>query len=154
MIFGGWLRSTWKQISYNFCFFLGGFYQKAVPRSLTKRALAIDEASHLSAFGPIVFLFCLQTTFFPVSHVYLRVAFFEPLVIDATTIGPRTKHGHFGFKSDFDDGSCWFRSWWLCGLHICCFEWELSVLDVIQFRFIERIGCSTHDRKSTWVNGY
>ncbi len=78
------LASVWKQISYNFLFFLAGL--QAIPRSLIEAA-AIDGASPLRRFWTIVFPLLSPTTFFllVVNVVY---AFFDTFgVIDATTQG-------------------------------------------------------------------
>jgi len=53
--------ATWKQISYNFLFFVAGL--QAVPRSLLEAA-AIDGASRRHAFWTIVFPLLAPTTFF------------------------------------------------------------------------------------------
>lgn len=53
--------ATWKQISYNFLFFVAGL--QAIPRSLLEAA-AIDGASRRHAFWTIVFPLLAPTTFF------------------------------------------------------------------------------------------
>ena len=78
------VASVWKQISYNFLFFLAGL--QSIPRSLIEAA-AIDGASPFRRFWTIVFPLLSPTTFFllVVNMVY---AFFDTFgVIDATTQG-------------------------------------------------------------------
>jgi sn-glycerol 3-phosphate transport system permease protein len=55
------LAATWKQISYNFLFFLAGL--QAIPRSVTEAA-AIDGARPLRRFWTITFPLLSPTTFF------------------------------------------------------------------------------------------
>jgi sn-glycerol 3-phosphate transport system permease protein len=78
------IASTWKQISYNFLFFLAGL--QSIPRSLLEAA-AIDGATPTRRFWTIVFPLLSPTTFFllVINVVY---AFFGTFgVIDATTQG-------------------------------------------------------------------
>jgi sn-glycerol 3-phosphate transport system permease protein len=78
------IAATWKQISYNFLFFLAGL--QSIPRSLLEAA-AIDGATPLRRFWTIVFPLLSPTTFFllVINVVY---AFFDTFgVIDATTQG-------------------------------------------------------------------
>lgn len=78
------IASVWKQVSYNFLFFLAGL--QAIPRSLIEAA-AIDGAGPWKRFTSIIFPLLSPTTFFllVVNVVY---AFFETFgVIHATTSG-------------------------------------------------------------------
>ncbi|MGE4534728.1 sn-glycerol-3-phosphate ABC transporter permease UgpA [Halomonas sp.] len=78
------IASAWKQISYNFIFFLAGM--QAIPRSLIEAA-AIDGAGPFRRFWQIVFPLLSPVAFFllVVNVVY---AFFETFgVIHATTLG-------------------------------------------------------------------
>jgi len=78
------VAATWKQISYNFLFFLAGL--QAIPRSLIEAA-AIDGAGPWKRFTSIIFPLLSPTTFFllVVNVVY---AFFDTFgVIHATTVG-------------------------------------------------------------------
>jgi sn-glycerol 3-phosphate transport system permease protein len=78
------IAATWKQISYNFLFFLAGL--QSVPRSLLEAA-AIDGATPARRFWTIVFPLLSPTTFFlfVINVVY---AFFGTFgVVDATTQG-------------------------------------------------------------------
>jgi sn-glycerol 3-phosphate transport system permease protein len=78
------IASVWKQISYNFLFFLAGL--QSIPRSLIEAA-AIDGAGPLRRFWTIVFPMLSPTTFF-LLVVNIVYAFFDTFgVIDATTQG-------------------------------------------------------------------
>ena len=74
------LAATWKQISYNFLFFLAG--PQAIPKSVIEAA-AIDGAGPIRRFWTIVFPLLSPTTFFllVVNIVYV---FFDTFgIIDA-----------------------------------------------------------------------
>jgi sn-glycerol 3-phosphate transport system permease protein len=78
------IAAVWKQISYNFVFFLAGL--QAIPRSLIEAA-AIDGAGPAKRFWTIVFPLLSPTTFFllVVNIVYV---FFDTFgIIDAVTGG-------------------------------------------------------------------
>ena len=87
------VAATWKQISYNFLFFLAGL--QSIPRSLIEAA-AIDGARPLRRFWTIVFPLLSPTTFFLIV-VNMVYAFFDTFgVVHATTEG-----GPAGANSDF-----------------------------------------------------
>ena len=78
------LSATWKQISYNFLFFLAGL--QSIPKSVIEAA-AIDGARPLRRFWTIIFPLLSPTTFFllVVNIVYV---FFDTFgIIDAMTGG-------------------------------------------------------------------
>jgi sn-glycerol 3-phosphate transport system permease protein len=78
------MASVWKQISYNFLFFLAGL--QSIPRSLIEAA-AIDGAGPVRRFWTVVFPLLSPTTFF-LLVVNIVYAFFDTFgVIDATTQG-------------------------------------------------------------------
>jgi sn-glycerol 3-phosphate transport system permease protein len=78
------VASVWKQISYNFLFFLAGL--QSIPKSLIEAA-AIDGAGPMRRFWTIVFPLLSPTTFF-LLVVNIVYAFFDTFgVIDATTQG-------------------------------------------------------------------
>jgi sn-glycerol 3-phosphate transport system permease protein len=78
------IAAVWKQISYNFLFFLAGL--QSIPRSMMEAA-AIDGASPFRRFWTIVFPLLSPTTFF-LLVVNIVYAFFDTFgVIDATTAG-------------------------------------------------------------------
>jgi sn-glycerol 3-phosphate transport system permease protein len=78
------LSATWKQISYNFLFFLAGL--QSIPRSVIEAA-AIDGAGPVRRFWTVIFPLLSPTTFFllVVNIVYV---FFDTFgIIDAVTGG-------------------------------------------------------------------
>jgi sn-glycerol 3-phosphate transport system permease protein len=78
------LASAWKQMSYNFIFFLAGL--QSIPRSVLEAA-AIDGARPVRRFWTVVFPLLSPTTFF-LLVVNLTYAFFETFgVIHALTGG-------------------------------------------------------------------
>jgi sn-glycerol 3-phosphate transport system permease protein len=128
------IASVWKQISYNFLFFLAGL--QSIPRSLIEAA-AIDGASPTRRFWTIVFPLLSPTTFF-LLVVNIVYAFFETFgVIDATTQGgPATatqilvyKVYHDGVKASDLGGS---------SAQSVILMFIVIALTVVQFRFIER----------------
>jgi len=128
------IASTWKQISYNFLFFLAGL--QAVPRSLIEAA-AIDGASPFKRFWTIVFPLLSPTTFF-LLVVNLVYACFETFGgIDATTNGgPGQSTTTLVYKvlddgfAGLDLGGSAAQSVILMGI--------VGLMTVVQFRFIER----------------
>ncbi|MBL8574453.1 MAG: sn-glycerol-3-phosphate ABC transporter permease UgpA [Hyphomicrobiaceae bacterium] len=82
------IASVWKQISYNFLFFLAGL--QAIPKSVIEAA-AIDGAGSARRFWTIIFPLLSPTTFFLVV-VNIVYAFFDTLgVIDSMTQGGPAK---------------------------------------------------------------
>ena len=128
------MAATWKQISYNFLFFLAGL--QSIPRSLIEAA-AIDGAGPMRRFWSVVFPLLSPTTFFllVVNVVY---AFFDTFgIIDATTQGgPGGATQILVYKVYYDGvkaadlGGSSAQSAVLMVIVIA--------LTVIQFRFVER----------------
>ena len=78
------VAATWKQISYNFLFFLAGL--QSIPRSLLEAA-AIDGATPFRRFWTVIFPLLSPTTFF-LLVINIVYAFFGTFgVVDATTQG-------------------------------------------------------------------
>ena len=78
------MASAWKQISYNFVFFMAGL--QAIPKSLIEAA-AIDGASPFTRFWTITFPL-LSPTFFFLSVMNIIYSFFETFgVIHTVTQG-------------------------------------------------------------------
>jgi len=128
------IASIWKQISYNFLFFLAGL--QSIPRSLIEAA-AIDGARPMRRFWTIVFPLLSPVTFF-LLVVNIVYAFFDTFgVIDATTEGGPAGATQIlvykvyvdGVKSA-DLGGSSAQSAILMAIVI--------VLTVVQFRFVER----------------
>ena len=128
------IAATWKQISYNFLFFIAGL--QSIPKSLIEAA-AIDGAGPGRRFWTIVFPLLSPTAFFllVVNVVY---AFFETFgVIDATTQGgPAGATQILVYKVYYDGvkaadlGGSSAQSVILMGIVIA--------LTVVQFRYVER----------------
>ena len=95
------IASIWKQISYNFLFFLAGL--QSIPRSLIEAA-AIDGARPARRFWTIVFPLLSPTTFFLVV-VNIVYVFFDTLgIIDAVTGGGPAKATETLVYKVFSDG--------------------------------------------------
>ncbi|WP_293855487.1 sn-glycerol-3-phosphate ABC transporter permease UgpA [uncultured Alsobacter sp.] len=95
------LAATWKQISYNFLFFLAGL--QSIPKSLIEAA-AIDGARPARRFWTIVFPLLSPTTFFllVVNIVYV---FFDTFgIIDAITKGGPARATETLVYKVFNDG--------------------------------------------------
>jgi len=128
------VAAAWKQISYNFLFFLAGL--QAIPRSLIEAA-AIDGAGPARRFWTIVFPLLTPTTFFllVINVVY---AFFETFgIIHAVTQGGPAGATNILVYKVFNDGFIGLdlggsaaQSVILMGIVI--------TLTVIQFRYVER----------------
>jgi sn-glycerol 3-phosphate transport system permease protein len=126
--------AVWKQISYNFVFFLAGL--QSIPRSMYEAA-AIDGASPWTTFTRIVVPLLSPITFF-LFVVNIVYAFFDTFaIVDVVTGGGpgqateilAYKVYHDGFKG-LDIGGSAAQSVVLMGIVVG--------LTVIQFRFIER----------------
>jgi len=126
--------AAWKQISYNFLFFLAGL--QSIPKSLIEAA-AIDGAGPWRRFWSIVFPLLSPTTFF-LMVVNVVYAFFDTFaIIDAVTHGGPVnatntlvyKVYHDGFRG-LDIGGSAAQSVVLMGIVIA--------LTVVQFQYVER----------------
>jgi sn-glycerol 3-phosphate transport system permease protein len=128
------MAAVWKQISYNFLFFLAGL--SSIPKSLIEAA-AIDGAGPWRRFWSIVFPLLSPTTFFllVINMVY---AFFDTFgIVDAATEGGPGKDTailvykvyYDGFKA-LDLGGSAAQSVVLMVIVI--------VLTVAQFKFVEK----------------
>lgn len=128
------LASAWKQISYNFLFFLAGL--QSIPKSLIEAA-AIDGASSTKRFWTIIFPLLSPTTFFllVVNCVY---AFFDTFaVIHATTRGGPSQATQTLIYKVYKDG-VEGNDWSSAGAQSVVLMIIVCLLTVIQFRFIER----------------
>lgn len=128
------VAAAWKQISYNFLFFLAGL--QSIPQSLLEAA-AIDGANRFKRFWTIVFPLLSPVTFF-LLVVNIVYAMFDTFgVIHATTEGGPSQATNILVYKVFRDGfvnlnmgSSAAQSVILMGI--------VTVLTVIQFRYIER----------------
>jgi len=128
------IASVWKQISYNFLFFLAGL--QSIPRSLIEAA-AIDGASPFRRFWTIVFPLLSPTTFF-LLVVNIVYAFFDTFgVIDATTQGGPGQSTNILVYKVYHDG---VKAADLGGssAQSVILMFIVIALTVVQFRFIER----------------
>jgi sn-glycerol 3-phosphate transport system permease protein len=128
------IASVWKQISYNFLFFLAGF--QSIPKSLVEAA-AIDGASVWQRFWTVQLPLLTPTLFFllVVNTVY---AFFETFgIVDATTRGGPGKDTAILVYKVYFDG---FKAMDLGGSAAQSVVLMAVVigLTVLQFRYIER----------------
>jgi sn-glycerol 3-phosphate transport system permease protein len=128
------LASTWKQISYNFLFFLAGL--QSIPRSLIEAA-AIDGAGPVRRFWTIVFPLLSPTTFF-LLVVNIVYAFFDTFgVIDATTQGGPAQATQILVYKVYYDG---VKAADLGGssAQSVILMFIVITLTALQFRFVER----------------
>jgi sn-glycerol 3-phosphate transport system permease protein len=128
------IAAVWKQISYNFLFFLAGL--QSIPKSLIEAA-AIDVAGPVKRFVTIVFPLLSPTTFF-LLVVNIVYAFFETFgIIDASTAGGPAKATEILVFKVFNDG---FKGLDLGGSSAQSVVLMAIVisLTVIQFRYVER----------------
>jgi sn-glycerol 3-phosphate transport system permease protein len=128
------MAAVWKQISYNFLFFLAGL--QSVPKSLIEAA-AIDGAGPVRRFRDIVFPLLSPTTFF-LLVVNIVYAFFDTFaVIDATTQGgPAGATQILVYKVYYDGVKAADLGGSSAQSVILMFI--VIALTVIQFRFVEK----------------
>jgi len=128
------IAAAWKQISYNFVFFLAGL--QSIPRSLIEAA-AIDGAGPVKRFFTVTLPLLSPTTFFLIV-VNLVYAFFETFgIIHATTNGGPGQSTTILVYKVYRDG--------FIGLNLGSSAAQsvllmlvVIALTIIQFRFIER----------------
>ena len=128
------VAAVWKQIRYNFLFFLAGL--QSIPKSLIEAA-AIDGAGPVRRFVTIVFPLLSPTTFF-LLVVNIVYAFFDTFgIIDAATGGGPGKATSILVYKVYDDG---FKGLDLGGSAAQSVVLMVIVitLTVVQFRFVER----------------
>ena len=128
------LAAVWKQVSYNFLFFLAGL--QSIPKSLIEAA-AIDGAGPFKRFVTIVFPLLSPTTFFllVVNVVY---AFFDTFgIVDAVTSGGPGQATNILVFKVFTDG---FKALDLGGsaAQSVVLMAIVITLTVVQFRYVER----------------
>ncbi len=128
------LAASWKQVSYNFLFFVAGL--QSIPASL-KEAAAIDGAGPLKRFWTIIFPLLTPTTFFllVINSVYAMFDTFG--IIDATTEGGPAQSTNILVYKVYQDG--------FIGLNLGSSAAQsvllmivVIALTVVQFRYVER----------------
>ena len=128
------VAASWKQVSYNFLFFLAGL--QAIPKSLLEAA-SIDGAGPLRQFWTIILPLLSPTTFF-LLVVNIVYAFFDTFgVIHAVTQGGPSKATEVLVYKVYDDG--------VNGLDLGGSSAQSVILmlivialTAIQFRYVER----------------
>lgn len=128
------MAATWKQISYNFLFFLAGL--QSIPKSIIEAA-AIDGARPARRFWTIVFPLLSPTTFFlfVVNVVYV---FFDTFgIIDATTGGGPAKATETLVYKVYSDGRLGSDLGSSAAQSVILMIIVIG-LTAIQFRYIER----------------
>ena len=127
------MAAVWKQISYNFLFFLAGL--QSIPKSLIEAA-AMDGAKPWRRFWTIQFPLLSPTTFFllVINVVY---AFFDTFAIvdNATKGGPGKDTAILVYKVYFDG----FKALDLGGsaAQSVVLMFIVVILTVVQFRYVE-----------------
>ncbi|MEZ5856502.1 MAG: sn-glycerol-3-phosphate ABC transporter permease UgpA [Hyphomicrobiaceae bacterium] len=128
------VAAVWKQISYNFLFFLAGL--QAIPRSLIEAA-AIDGASPFKRFWTIIFPLLTPTAFF-LLVVNIVYAFFDTFgIVHATTNGGPAKATEILVYKLYNDGFVGLDLGGSAAQSVILMVIVVA-LTVVQFRFIER----------------
>jgi sn-glycerol 3-phosphate transport system permease protein len=128
------LAATWKQISYNFLFFLAGL--QSIPKSVIEAAV-IDGARPMRRFWTIVFPLLSPTTFFllVVNIVYV---FFDTFgIIDTVTGGGPSGATETLVYKVFSDGKGGSNLGGSAAQSVMLLIMVIG-LTAVQFRFIER----------------
>ncbi len=128
------LAAVWKQISYNFLFFLAGL--QSVPKSLIEAA-AIDGAGPWRRFWTVQFPLLAPTSFF-LLVINIVYAFFDTFaIVDAATQGGPGKDTAILVYKVYYDG---FKALDLGGSAAQSVVLMVIViaLTVVQFRYVER----------------
>ena len=128
------MASAWKQISYNFVFFMAGL--QAIPKSLIEAA-AIDGASPFTRFWTITFPL-LSPTFFFLSVMNIIYSFFETFgVIHTVTQGGPGGSTNILVYKVYQDG--------FVGLNLGSSSAQsvvlmtlIVVITVLQFKYVEK----------------
>jgi sn-glycerol 3-phosphate transport system permease protein len=128
------MAATWKQISYNFLFFLAGL--QSIPRSVIEAA-AIDGARPVRRFWTIIFPLLSPTAFFllVVNIVYV---FFDTFgIIDAMTGGGPAKATETLVYKVFFDGRLGGDLGGSAAQSVILMAMVIA-MTAVQFRYIER----------------
>lgn len=126
--------ASWKQISYNFLFFLAGMH--AIPKSLIEAA-AIDGAGPARRFATIIFPLLSPTTFF-LLVVNIVYAFFDTFgIIHAVTKGGPGNDTEILVYKVFNDGFVGLDLGGSAAQSVILMGIVIG-LTVIQFRYVEK----------------
>jgi sn-glycerol 3-phosphate transport system permease protein len=128
------IAAAWKQISYNFLFFLAGL--QAIPASL-REAAAIDGAGPFKRFWTITFPLLAPTTFFllVVNIVYTMFDTFG--IIHATTEGGPNQATNILIYKVYEDGFLQLNLGSSSAQSVILMA-IVVLITMIQFRWIER----------------
>lgn len=128
------LSAAWKQISYNFLFFLAGL--QAIPKSIIEAA-AIDGASKFKRFWTIIFPLLSPTTFFLVV-VNVVYAFFDTfgIIHSITEGGPSGSTQILIYKVWYDGFQA--NQYGISSAQSVVLMSIVILLTFIQFRYIEK----------------
>jgi len=128
------MAAVWKQLSYNFLFFLAGL--QSIPKSLVEAA-AIDGAGPWRRFWTVQFPLLTPTTFFllVINIIYVFIDTFA-IVDAATSGGPGKDTAILVYKVYFDG----FKAMDLGGsaAQSVVLMLILIALTVVQFRYVEK----------------
>lgn len=128
------VAASWKQVSYNFLFFLAGL--QSVPQSLNEAA-AIDGAGPVKRFFTIVLPLLSPTTFF-LFIVNVNYTMFDTFgTIDATTQGGPNQQTNILVYKVYADGFIGLNLGSSSAQSVLLMLFVIG-LTFIQFRFIER----------------
>ena len=128
------MAAVWKQISYNFLFFLAGL--QSIPKSLVEAA-SMDGAGPWRRFWTIQFPLLSPTTFF-LLVINIVYAFFDTFaIVDAATKGGPGKDTAILVYKVYFDG---FKALDLGGsaAQSVVLMFIVVALTVVQFRFVEK----------------
>jgi sn-glycerol 3-phosphate transport system permease protein len=128
------IAAAWKQISYNFLFFLAGL--QGIPRSVIEAA-AVDGAGPATRFWRIVFPLLSPTTFFlvVVNVVYVFIETFG--IIHTVTSGGPAKATETLVYKVFNDGFIGLDLGGSAAQSVVLMAIVIG-LTVVQFRYLER----------------
>ena len=128
------IAAVWKQISYNFLFFLAGL--QSIPKSLIEAA-AIDGAGPARRFWTIAFPLLSPTTFF-LLVVNIVYAFFDTFaIVDAATSGGPVQATSILVFKVYQDGVQALDLGGSAAQSVVLMAIVIA-LTVVQFRFVER----------------
>lgn len=128
------IAAAWKQISYNFLFFLAGM--QSIPKSLIEAA-AIDSAGPWRRFWSIVFPLLSPTIFFLVV-MNIVYAFFETFgIIHVVTKGGPAKATEILVYKVYNDGFVGLDLGGSAAQSVILMAMVIAIT-VVQFRYVER----------------
>jgi sn-glycerol 3-phosphate transport system permease protein len=128
------MAATWKQVSYNFLFFLAGL--QAIPRSVLEAA-AVDGARPYRRFWTITFPLLSPTIFFLIVVNVVYVFFDTFGIIDAVTAGGPARATETLVYKVYTDGKLGSDLGGSAAQSVLLLAMVIG-LTAIQFRYVER----------------